>query len=214
MTTSQHEAIINECKRQTMLSNKEDTFYCQLAKSIQAWLSVETEIYLLYSAMMKGANPHLVSVTFYNIQSFEAKIQLLNSCLTLFFTHECYEWKTWKNLLNQAEKLNGKRNKIVHEPVILSMKGGIESIALSPSHFNALTVAKGRTSHNGPTIGVNYDPRLAQVTKDHQLNMNDLYDIQKEFKTLSKKLLNYRKEITPLLETKFNAKDGTLAKTQ
>ncbi len=192
-----------------MLPDKEDIFYCQLAKSIQAWLWVETEIYLLYRAIMKGANPHLISVTFHNIQSFEAKIQLLNSCLTLFFTRDSNEWKTWKNLSNQAGQLNGKRNKIVHEPVILSMRGGIESIALSPSHFNALTVAKGRTSHNGPTIGVDYDPKLAQVTEEHKLDMKDLYDIEKEFKALSEKLLNYRKEITPIIETKLDAKDVT-----
>ncbi|HNP62454.1 MAG TPA: hypothetical protein PKH39_00890, partial [Woeseiaceae bacterium] len=68
--------------------DSEERFYHQLAKSIQAWLWVETETYLLYASIMDGANPHLVSVTFHNIESYDSKLGLINSCLALVFAKD------------------------------------------------------------------------------------------------------------------------------
>ena len=94
----------------------EERFYYQLAKSIQAWLSIEAETFFLYSAIMRGANSHLVSATFHHIQSFDGKLGLVNTCLALILDTDSDEWKTWKNLFNRADKLNKKRLNSVTVP--------------------------------------------------------------------------------------------------
>jgi len=182
---------------------EKDIFYCQLAKSIQNWLWIETEVYILYSDMMNGANSHLVSVTFHHIESFEEKLQLLHSCLTLFFSRESDEWKKWKSLSKRARNLNSKRNKIVHEPVILSVRDGKESIAISPSHFDARALVKGKTSYNGPAINSDYLPSSARVLEDHKIDLHKLYKLEKEFKSFAYELRDYREEIHSFLQAKL-----------
>lgn len=182
-----------------MYMDQEDIFYSQLAKSIKAWGWVETELYLLYASIMKGANSHLISVTFNHIESFESKIQLLNSCLALMFSRESNEWKEWKFLSNKARKLNAKRNKIVHEPAIISVRNGEESIAISPSYLNALALVKGQTSHNGPVINQDYNPSSAKVTEDHKIDHHKLRKLEKEFKEFSNNLKGYKENISKFI---------------
>jgi hypothetical protein len=91
----------------------EDYFLLQLAKSIQAWLWIESDLYALYAMLMQGANSHLVSATFNNIQSVDAKLNMLNSCFALVFGRDSDDLKEWKALFSKIEKLNKKRNKIV-----------------------------------------------------------------------------------------------------
>ena len=69
--------------------------------SIQAWLLTET--YLIYSAMLIGANSHLVSVTFHHIESFELKLGLIDSCFALFFARNSNEWKNWRSCLRERK---------------------------------------------------------------------------------------------------------------
>ena len=178
---------------------REDEFYCQLAKSIQAWLWVETEAYLLYAAIMDGANPHLVSVTFHSIESFEYKLVLIDSCLALIFTKASEDRKNWRSLLNKAKKLNAKRNKIVHQPVKIGSSEGVESIEISPSFFNAQALTKGQTTYNGQVIGPDYKPSLAEIIDDHKIDLYKLYQYEKDFKNYAKELQSYRKGITPAL---------------
>lgn len=171
--------------------DKENLFYYQLAKTIKAFGYIETQLYLLYASLMNGANNHLVSATFNHIESFESKIQLLNSCLALKLSRESDNWKKWKLIANRAKKINKKRNKIVHEPVIISVRDGKESIAISPSHFNSLALVKGQTSYSGPVIDQTYDPSSAQVTDDHKINQLKLHKLEKEFKDFSQRVKNY-----------------------
>lgn len=182
----------------------EKFFYYQLAKSIQTWLSVEVEIYSLYAMLMKGANSHLVSVTFHHIESFEKKLQLLNSCFSLAFSRDSSEWKKWKSLYNKAQGLNDKRNKIVHQPVSTGMNKGVEFICIKPSLFNALALVKGQTSYNGPVIGEDYKPSSAKLLDDHKIDQSKLFTIEKEFKKLSEDLREYRDTIRPVLERTFD----------
>lgn len=179
----------------------EDEFYRQLAISIQSWLWVETEIYLLYAAIMDGANPHLVSVTFHNTESFDSKLGLINSCLALIFPKDSTEWKSWKSLFNKARKLNGKRNKIVHEPVKTGVLDGVETIAISPSFFNAQALVKGQTTYNGPVIGSKYKAILATITEDHKIELVKLYEIEKSFKAFAKDIQCYREGIRAALQS-------------
>ena len=141
----------------------EDCFYLQLAKSIQAWLWIESDLYALYAMLMQGANSHLVSVTFNNIQSVDAKLYLLNSCFTLVFARDSDDLKDWKTLFSKIEKLNKKRNKIVHEPVSILHAKGKRAISLGPSHMNAMALVKGQTTHKGgPVVSAVYDPKSAK----------------------------------------------------
>ncbi|CAN0457422.1 unnamed protein product, partial [Phaeothamnion confervicola] len=116
----------------------EDTFHLQLAKTIQAWLWIEAELYLLYAMLMRGANTHLISATFNSIQSVDAKLFLLNSCFALVFSDGSTGRKSWKSLFGKVERLNKKRNKIVHEPVSILVRKGERTVSLGPSHFNSL----------------------------------------------------------------------------
>ena len=146
----------------------EDHFYCQLGRTIQAWLWVESTLYSIYALLLKGAHSHLVSATFYGIQSVEAKLGLIDSCLALVLSKDSPDWKGWRRLYKKAKDLNKKRNKIVHEPVSTSYRGtAITQIAISPSHSNALAIAKDQTTHSGPTVGSGYTPSDAKLIQEH-----------------------------------------------
>lgn len=183
--------------------DQEDEFYCQLARSIQAWLWVEAEVYGLYVDLMQGANKHLVSATFNHIQSFDAKLGLLNSCLALILDGESADWKSWKQLFNRAEKLNKKRNKIVHEPAVLRVEGGHTSIAISPSHFNSLVLVRKQTTHKGPVVSPTYKPSGVRVLEDHKLDLSKLYALEQTFKAFSHELGGFREGIGHLLKETF-----------
>lgn len=166
-------------------------FYAQLAKSIQAWLGVELEIYFLYALLMNGAHSHLISTSFYHIESFDSKLKLLDSCLKFYLAQDSQPWKDWCSLRTRASKLNLKRNKIVHEPVVISMRDGIENIIVQPSHFDARAIVKGRTSHNGPTINVEFEPSKAKLTDDHKINLEKMYTIEQSFRSLASDIRKY-----------------------
>ena len=178
----------------------EEQFHYQLAKSIQAWLWIETQVYLLYAEIMEGANPHLVSVTFHNIESFEAKLCLIDSCLSLIFTKDSDNWKKWRALLNKARKYNAKRNKIVHQPIMVGVLNDVETIRIAPSFLNAQALAKGQTTYKGAVISPEYKNSLAKITKEHEIDLLKLREFESEFKEFSKDLRAYREEISVALK--------------
>jgi hypothetical protein len=177
--------------------NDEDSFHCQLGRTIQSWLGVETELYGLYALLMRGANTHLVSATFYSIQSVDAKLRLLNSCLALVLSRQEPEWKIWRGLLKKAEQLNKKRNKIVHEPVAVSVSGGLRTVAISPSVFNALAIVKRQTTHKGAVITASYKPSNAQFLRDHTIELSDLYAVEQAFDDFYGELREFYNRIEP-----------------
>jgi len=180
---------------------KEEYFYQQLGKSIQAWLWVESEMYFLYSAIMDSANQHLVSVTFNHIESFESKVTLIDRCLKLILKQNSDEYEKWKKLRAKAKKLNLKRNKIVHEPVHMCMQGDdMKSISISPSYFNALALVKGYTKHSGPVLTTEYKPSQAKLLDEHKIDLYQLGRLENSFKSLSRELSEFKENITPLLE--------------
>ncbi|MEW8319733.1 MAG: hypothetical protein AB2660_15635 [Candidatus Thiodiazotropha sp.] len=185
--------------------NETEEFLLQLAKSIQAWLWVESGLYALYAVLMQGANSHLVSVTFNSIQSVDAKLYLLNSCFTLTFARDSDEIKEWKKLSRKIEKLNKKRNKIVHEPVSILHNNGIETISLGPSLMNAMALVKGQTTHKGsPVVSADYDQDETNLLQDHKINIKDLSSLERAFKTASFDLQAFREKVTPKLNTAQN----------
>lgn len=184
----------------------EDEFHLQLARSIQAWLWIEADLYALYAMLMQGANSHLVSVTFNNIQSVDAKLYLLNSCFALVFGRGSDEIREWKTLFTKIEKLNKKRNKIVHEPVSILHSKGKRTISLGPSHMNAMALVKGQTSHKGdPVVSAMYDPRAAKLLEDHKIDLNALYSLERAFKAASDELRTFQKKVSPAVATAVKA---------
>jgi len=188
---------------------QEEDFYQQLAKSIQAWLQVETEVYLIYATIMDGANPHLISVTFHQIESVESQLSLIDACFALIFSKESSHWKDWRSLLNKTRKLNSKRNKIVHQPIVITHSGGNISIEIHPSYFNALALAKGQTTYNGPVLDPKYKSSMAKIKNDHKIDILKLYKFEKEFEVHAESLRNYNKDISEdLRATLTNTKNS------
>lgn len=148
--------------------------------------------------LMQGANPHLISVTFNNIQSVDAKLQLLNSCFSLVFDRSSDELKEWKALFKKIEKLNKKRNKIVHEPVSILNNKGKQTISLRPSVMNAMALVKGQTTHQGsPVVSDIYDPKEAKLLQDHEMDLRALVSLERTFKDTSAKLRAFREKVSP-----------------
>ncbi len=82
---------------------EEDYFYKQLGKSIQAWLWVESEMLLLYKAIMDSANQHLVSVTFNYIQSFDSKVTLIKYCLELVLERDSEKMSSGSHFIKEQK---------------------------------------------------------------------------------------------------------------
>ena len=175
----------------------EDRFHLQLAKTIQAWLWIESQLYSLYAMLMRGANSHLVSATFNNIQSVDAKLGLLNSCFALVFAENSEERKSWKTLFNKVEKLNKKRNKVVHEPVSILVSKGVRTVSLGPSHFNALALVKKQTTHKGgAVVSPEYKPQDAKLLRDHRLDLHGLMLLENTFRSASVELREFHERVS------------------
>jgi|GEM_PF-2669012 len=188
----------------------EDCFHLQLAKTIQAWLWIESELYLLYAMLLKGANTHLVSATFNNIHSVDAKLALLNSCFSLVFADGSEEQKRWKTLFKKVQKLNKKRNKIVHEPVSVLVEKGERTVTLGPSHFNSLALVKGQTTYNkGVVVSAEYDPKHVKLLQDHRLDLRSLTVLESTFKSVASELREFREQVSTIVASALQSATKT-----
>jgi hypothetical protein len=181
------------------MDDREDAFLSQLGRTIQAWLWVEGELYSLYAVLMKGANGHLVSVTFNNIQSVDAKLSLLNACFSLVLPSGKAELADWRALFKRAEKLKRKRNKIVHEPMVISFSGGSRSMSIQPSSMNALALVRGQTTHKGAVVNAEYKPGNAKLLENHAIDVRGLYSLERSFKNFAHELHEFRERIQPVV---------------
>lgn len=190
----------------------EDYFLLQLAKSIQAWLWIESDLYALYAMLMQGANSHLISATFSNIQSVDAKLNMLNSCFALVFGRDSDDLKEWKALFSKIEKLNKKRNKIVHEPMSILHAKGKSTISLGPSHMNAMALVKGQTTHKGgPVVSKAYDPKSVKLLQDHKMDLRALTSLERTFKAASTELRVFREKVSPAVTAAVKATKASRA---
>jgi hypothetical protein len=178
--------------------NVEDPFLLQVAKAIQKWLWVETEMQVLYAMFMDGAHRNLVSATFNSIHSVDAKLALLNACFVLVFDRQSDELRSWKAMHKKLEKLNKLRNKLVHEPASVQHDKGGVTVSLGPSRFNALALVKGQTTHQGlPVVSAEYDPSKVQILQDHRLSQADVAATERKFWSAAGELRSYRESIAP-----------------
>ena len=123
---------------------KEETkFLKQLGATIQIWLGIEHQIYVIYAGLMKGADKGAVSVTFHHIQSFDSRITMVDKCLKIRLDKEKDKelLKKWGNIKNRTDKLNKQRNEIVHNQLIYAHK--TRELFIHPSIYDASFDAKG-----------------------------------------------------------------------
>jgi len=192
--------------------NDEAEFYQRLSKAIQAWLSVETATYAIYAAMMAGANRHLISVTFYQIISFEARLRLIDSCFILIFSKDSDTWKEWRTLRRKAANLNTKRNIIVHQPVHTGSDAGMPIIEISPSYMNSMALVKGQTTYKGPVISADYKPSMAKLRDEHKIDLIQLYELENEFENHSRDLRTFQERISSDLAAALESAKTTQTK--
>jgi hypothetical protein len=123
----------------------------------------------------------------------------LNSCCALVFSRNSEELRSWKALFLKVEKLNKKRNKLVHEPVSILYKKGVPSlVSLGPSHPNALALVKGQTTHQGASVvSAEYNPSKAQLLQDHRLTQAGVATLQRTFRSTAAELRAYRESVAP-----------------
>jgi Ulp1 family protease len=184
----------------------DDPFLLQLTRAIQAWLWVESELYWLYAMLMRGANSHLVSATFNSIQSVDAKLTLLTSCFTLVFERDGRELKEWKTLRSKLDRLNKKRNKLVHEPVSIYYHDQNVTVSIGPSHSNALALAKGQTTHRGkPVVSAEYTPSSAKLLQDHRLELSDVRALENTFMATAREMQVFRESVSPKVTAAIQA---------
>lgn len=152
----------------------------------------------MYSMFMQGANSHLVSATFNGIQSVDAKLALLNSCFVLVFERNGDDLQSWKALQSKLEKLNKKRNKLVHEPVSNYYYKGTRTVSLGPSFLNALALVKGQTTHQGqPVISSKYNPSKVWILEGHRLSETGVIALENTFRATAHELRAYRQSVAP-----------------
>ena len=184
----------------------DDLFLLQLARAIQTWLWVESELFVMYSMFMKGANSHLISATFNSIQSVDAKLALLNSCFVLVFERNSSDLRGWKALQTKIERLNKKRNKLVHEPVSIHHNKGTTTVSLGPSYLNALALVKGQTTHQGkPVVSAEYNPSKVAILDDHRLSQTDVAALERTFRETAHEMRAYRESVAPTVVAALHA---------
>ncbi|MEQ1841978.1 MAG: hypothetical protein ABL994_16360 [Verrucomicrobiales bacterium] len=177
--------------------DEELEFHAKLGIAIQKWIWVESELRSLYAAIMAGANLHMISATFHEIQSVEVKLRLIDTCFALLFSKKSEEGRNWKELYDRVKKLNIKRNKIVHQPVIQGQHEGFGLFYIAPSFLNSLAVAKGLTKHDGPVVFPDYSPSKAKLRKEHKIDFIGLSTLDTEFRTLADDLHNFCLDVSP-----------------
>lgn len=184
----------------------EDEFLLQLAKAIQTWLWIESELASMYSMFMQGANNHLVSATFNSIQSVDAKLALLNSCFVLVFERNGDELRSWKSLQSKLEKLNKSRNKLVHEPVSIHYSKGMATVSQGPSHLNSLALVKGQTTHQGgAVVSAEYIPSKVKLLEVHRRSLSAVLVLEQAFKTTAYEMRTYRESVAPKVAAALQA---------
>ena len=158
-------------------SEIEDAFLLQLGRTLAKWQWVEQASYDLYVHMMKGADKHLISVTWHHIQSFDTRLGLLNSCAH-FAVREDFR-PDWKNLRGRLEKASKTRNSIVHSVFGVRVDDGIGAAYLTTSHFDSTAIVRGKVNKNELRPEFIFD--LARLARH-----------MGEFEALSRKVLWFR----------------------
>ena len=150
----------------------EAAFFKALGRAVTSWQRVEAAAYLIYVTMMKCPNPMLVSATFYHIQSFDSRVQLLDRCAHFGVPGALN--KQWADLHKRLTDLSGLRNRLVHFAYVKEGRNNIQTPTLGPSALNALVIVpKKRGKPPRPPGRIDQDD-LEQARRDFDKLAKDL----------------------------------------
>lgn len=115
--------------------------------ALTAWTAVELNCYRLYIGFMHGAELAMISASWHNIQSFDAKILLLDRCAKIAFDSDSYQAE-WKPLHKRLKDSSLIRNSIVHS-ILVSRIESDNSISTfySNSIFDVTADIRGRLNN-------------------------------------------------------------------
>ena len=91
----------------------ERRFFHSYAHALQIWQDIDASLFRIFSRLMKGAGPQLVSVSYFHIQSFNAKRQLVHGCAAYRLKGTKHE-SDWTRLNKRIDTLSYERNRLVH----------------------------------------------------------------------------------------------------
>ena len=152
----------------------------RLGRAITAWGLIEGVAYDLYSLFMRGANQKLMSVSFFHIQSFESRIQLLDRC-----AHFAIQDKTtkdrWKNLRKRITDHAGVRNQLVHSAYIIEGRGEVQIPTLGPSHMDATAIVRGRAMNPEYRIDAG---KLGRIRYDFERLARDFREFKQDLEAM------------------------------
>ncbi|MER8958891.1 hypothetical protein [Mesorhizobium sp. M0701] len=131
----------------------ENAFIYRLGLVITEWQWVEAACYELYAAIMRGANKKLISVNWHNVQSFDARITLLERCIFFVLPVETRD-NEWKDLKKAIREASEQRNAIVHSTFGVEFHDGVGTPRLSPSHMDATAIVKKRAMNPSYVYGI------------------------------------------------------------
>lgn len=155
----------------------ENEFLLQLGKTLAKWQWVEQACYDLYYQMMRGANPRLVSVNWHHIQSFDARLGLLDACA--FFSLPDQFKAEWKTLFKTLKEACRVRNQIVHGAFGTVHKGKEVWAQIGQSHMDAMALVRNRVHNN-------------ELRPEFIIDLDKLAGHEREFHRLSQKVTTLR----------------------
>lgn len=118
---------------------------------------------------MRGADKTLISVNWHNIQSFDARITLLERCV-FFALDESIRNSEWKQLLKRLRKSSEIRNAIVHSTYGVEVRGGIGTPRLAPSFMDATAIVRKRAMN--PDYRYDENRLATESRKFHDLSID------------------------------------------
>nr|CAD6611011.1 hypothetical protein RKHAN_02357 [Rhizobium sp. Khangiran2] len=155
--------------------NDLDYLFQTFGRALAHWSSVEHRCYVFYYALMSGANPHLISVNWHSIQSFDNKITLLDRCAMFAISRTAYA-DGWSPLVKRLRSASNERNIIAHSSIMSRvLEDGIPSpLYFGPSILDATAKIRGRLENS-----------------NHKYSAERLSDLAKKFETLVGDLVSF-----------------------
>ncbi|THF52565.1 hypothetical protein [Allorhizobium terrae] len=115
--------------------------------ALTEWTSVELFSFQLYLGFMYGAQKAMISASWHNIQSFDAKIMLLDRCAAIAFEDDTLK-NEWKPIYKDLKEFSLIRNAIVHSIILMRFESdGSFSTFYSNSIVDVTAKIKGRLNN-------------------------------------------------------------------
>jgi hypothetical protein len=158
---------------------EESRFFEAVGRCIASWQIVELEAFDLYCAFMEGADSRLISVSFYHIQSFDSRIQLLDRC-ALFAVLDEELARRWKGIKKDLDSKSQTRNKIVHSMFYRRSEAAGGNIEIAPSVANVFNIKTEKV--NKPENNFDFAKLVETGASFHEL-ADDIMDFRDDYRS-------------------------------